>query len=170
MYGIVRQHNGYINVHSEPGGGTRFKIYLPLIDAKIESTTSKFEKRTSGGTETVLLAEDDPAVNRFHRTLLEVAGYTVITAVDGRDALDKFEQNQDAVKLLILDVIMPKLNGKNVLDMIRKVQPAIKAIFMSGYSADMLSVEGICREKTTFLLKPVAPVAFLDKVRKALDE
>lgn len=169
VYGIVKQHNGYINVYSESDKGTVFKIYLPLIEAKIEAATAKIEIRHSGGTETVLLAEDDPAVNNFHRTLLEGAGYTVITAVDGGDALDKFAEHEGVIKLLILDVIMPKFNGKNVLDIIRKSNPKMKALFMSGYSADILDVEGICRGKTSLLMKPVDPAVFLNKVREALD-
>lgn len=169
VYGIVKQHNGYINVYSEPDNGTVFKIYLPLIEAKIESTKAKIEIRATGGTETVLLAEDDPAVNKFHRTLLEQAGYTVITAVDGEDALNKFADHEDVIKLLILDGIMPKYNGKNVFDIIRKANPKIKALFISGYSADMLNFEGTCREKTVFLMKPVDPAVFLNKVREALD-
>jgi signal transduction histidine kinase len=170
VYGIVKQHNGYINVYSEPGKGTIFKIYLPLIEEKIEATMAKTEIRASGGTETVLLAEDDTAVNTFHRTLLEGAGYTVITAVDGEDALNKFAEHGSAIKLLILDVIMPKFNGKNVLDIIRQENPQTKALFMSGYPADTLSVEGFFRGRTGLLMKPVDPLEFLKKVREVLDE
>jgi two-component system cell cycle sensor histidine kinase/response regulator CckA len=170
VYGIVKQHNGYVSVYSELGKGTSFRIYLPLVERKAERYQETDNSVTlPGGTETLLLVEDDPVVCCFHRTLLEEAGYTVITAVDGEDALERFNEHESDIVLLILDVIMPKMNGKKVFGIIRKGKPDIKALFISGYSTDVLSDAGAMQEAAGFMMKPVDPGKFLKKVREVLD-
>ncbi len=171
VYGIVKQHNGYINVYSEPGRGTTFRIYIPLSEAGEESSpTEKNKTVPAGGTETLLLAEDDPIVSEFHRTLLETAGYTVITAVDGEDALDKFLEYEEGIDLLVFDVIMPRMTGKKVYGMIRKTTPEIKVLYLSGYPADVLSDVGVVQDRESFMPKPVDPDDLLRKVRELLDK
>jgi PAS domain S-box-containing protein len=169
VYGIVKQHNGYINVYSELGKGTTFRIYLPLVDAKAEVPIVKDETSPPGGSETVLLAEDDPVVGDFHRTLLEEAGYTVIAAIDGIEALDKFAEFEGVIDLLILDVIMPRMNGKQVFDNIKLARPGVKTLFMSGYARDVLVEAGTLLEGIELMMKPVDPDELLRKVRQVLD-
>ena len=171
VYGIVKQHDGFINVCSEPGKGTTFTIYLPLINAKIEHHPVITDNSPCpGGAETLLLAEDDPAVGNFHRTLLEGVGYRVITAADGEEALEKFDQHENEIDLLVLDVIMPKMNGKQVFDIIGKRKPEMNALFLSGYSADVLDKAGIAQQKGILIFKPVNPGELLKRVRETLDK
>jgi PAS domain S-box-containing protein len=170
VYGIVKQHNGYINVYSELGKGTTFKIYLPLIKAEIKETKLTELAPSIEGTEMILLAEDDEDVRTFTKAVLDEFGYTVIEAVDGQDAINKFMQNKDKIHLLLLDAIMPKKSGKDAYEKIKKLRPDTKALFMSGYSKDVLAKEGILEEGLNFVLKPVSPTNLLRKVREALDK
>ncbi len=170
VYGIVKQHNGYINVYSEPGQGTSFKIYLPLIAPASGRETGAAVDDMRHGTETVLLAEDDAAVRKLTGSVLLAFGYTVIEAVDGEDAVQKFNDHGDKIDLLILDIIMPKKNGKEAYQAIRKLKPGIKALFTSGYTADIVHKKGILETGLDFILKPSTPAAFLKKVREVLDK
>jgi len=170
VYGIIKQHEGYITVYSEHGKGTTFRIYLPLIKSKIEETEPADLSILKGGLETVLIAEDDAHVRELTKNLLERFGYKVIDAVDGEDALIVFNENKDNVHLLILDVIMPKKNGKEVYDEIKKVRPDIKAIFISGYASDIIYKKGILEEGTDVILKPLSPQELLKKAREMLDK
>jgi two-component system, cell cycle sensor histidine kinase and response regulator CckA len=169
VYGIIKQHEGYINVYSEPGSGTTFKIYLPLIasgkDERKEIATSALK----GGTETVLLAEDDVLVRNLLTEVLDGVGYRVISAVDGEDAIRKYNEHKEEIKLLILDVIMPKKNGKEVYETIKQQRPNIKTLFTSGYSADIIQKKRILEEGLALLLKPIIPDDIVRKVRELLD-
>jgi|GEM_PF-1512355 len=170
VYGIIKQHKGYINVYSEMGKGTTFKIYLPLSEERvIEIKPAPETPVATCGTETLLLAEDDADVRKFTVYVLEEAGYTVIEAKDGEEAINKFMENKDKVQLLLLDVIMPKKNGKEVYDEIVKAKPEIKALFMSGYTANIIHKKGILEEGLDFVLKPVSPTKLLRVVREVLD-
>ncbi|MCL4475660.1 MAG: MEKHLA domain-containing protein [Nitrospirae bacterium] len=170
VYGIVKQHDGYINVYSEPGKGTTFKIYLPLIKSEAgEAVSAAPAVYTGGGTETVLVAEDDQAVRKLTRDVLERFGYKVIAAEDGEDAIKKFMNNKEDIQLLLLDVIMPKKNGKEVYEEIKKINPRIKVLFLSGYTANLIHKKGILDEGLDFILKPVSPKELLRKVRRVLD-
>jgi CheY-like chemotaxis protein len=171
-YGIVKQHHGYINVYSEPGMGTVFKIYLPLITTEGERKplpSALTEKELPRGNETVLVAEDDRALRHLSRDVLEEVGYTVIEAENGDDAINKFLAHQEKIQLVILDMIMPKKSGREAFDAIVKVRPDIKAIFISGYSAERLHVESILGEGMELLLKPTSPKVLIKKVREVLD-
>jgi len=170
VYGIIKQHSGYINVYSEPGKGTTFKIYLPLALSAIEAPVPETGSILPRGTETVLLAEDDKTVRNLTKTILENFGYTVIAAVDGEDAIQKFVEHRDVVELLILDIIMPKRNGKEVAEEIQKIQPGIKILYTSGYTADIVHKKGILEESVNFISKPISPMDFLSKVREVLDK
>jgi signal transduction histidine kinase len=168
VYGIVKQHNGYINCYTKLGEGTTFKICLPLIKKEVEVEEIELPP-VRGGTETMLLAEDEDAVRRAIMTVLERYGYNVIEAVDGEDAVNKFMENKDRIQLLMLDVIMPKKGGKEAYDEIRKIKPDIKTIFASGYTADILNRKGMLEEGINFVFKPISPGGLLRKVREVLD-
>lgn len=169
VYGIVKQHEGYINVYSEPGKGTIFKVYLPLIRSKIEKLRLADIPATVRGSETILLAEDDGQVRELTKKILEEYGYKVIEAVNGFDAIRIFTENKETVQLLILDVIMPRMNGKECHNEIKKIKPDIKAIFVSGYTADTLHKKGISKEGAGLIFKPISPHELLRKVREILD-
>ena len=170
-YGIIKQHDGYINVYSEPGGGTTFRIYLPLIpqpDAGEEPPALQ-EETPIGGTETILLAEDDEDVRVLTKRLLTEFGYTVIEAVDGADAVNKFTENSADIDLILSDLIMPKMNGKEVVYEIRKIRPDIKVIFSSGYAPDTIRQKVALTDSGHLIAKPVSPRELLRKVRSVLD-
>ncbi|MGA7828624.1 MAG: ATP-binding protein [Geobacteraceae bacterium] len=168
-YGIVQQHNGYINVYSEPGNGTTFRIYLPLEGESLITPALQRTTVSSGGDETVLLAEDDDSVRSLMKTVLGEAGYTVREAANGTDAVRLFEEHRDAVSLVILDVIMPGMNGKAVYDEVRKIRPEVKVLFCSGYASDIIHKKGVLDDGINFISKPVSPQAFLKAVRRILD-
>ncbi|HNS15150.1 MAG TPA: PAS domain S-box protein [Syntrophorhabdaceae bacterium] len=168
VYGIIKQHNGYIEVESEPGRGTTFRIYFPVVHAK-EQTKESLLLTTRGGTETILVAEDNLAVRNLTREVLTMSGYKVIEAVDGEDAVQKFIEHGDAIAAMILDVVMPKKNGKEVYEEIGKIRPGIKVIFTSGYTGDIVLDKGIRDDIVDFIKKPLLPDELLLKVREVLD-
>ncbi len=169
VYGIVKRHNGYIICDSEPGRGTTFKIYLPMIKSEIVKAEAAEPLSVPGGAETILIAEDDAAVRSLMKEMLVRFGYAVIEAIDGEDAITRFMENRDAIRLLILDVIMPIKNGKEVFEEIRKIRPEVKVIFASGYTEDILHKKGIPEENQNFIAKPLSPTELLMKVRDTLD-
>ncbi|MBI5453405.1 MAG: GAF domain-containing protein, partial [Deltaproteobacteria bacterium] len=167
VYGIVKQHNGLIDISSKPGAGTTFRLYFPLADEAFQRVEpQKFLVR--GGTETVLLAEDEEDVRNITKTMLQEFGYRVITAVDGEDAIARFMENKDSIALLILDIVMPKKAGNEVFEMIRSVRPDIKVIFTSGYSSDIVRSKGLAGARD-FISKPVSPSEFLKRVREVIE-
>jgi signal transduction histidine kinase len=170
VYGSVKQHSGFINVYSEPGRGTTFTIYLPLLKAGARpAAAGEPAPPPKGGTETILLAEDDTALRNLARGVLEEFGYTVIEAVDGQDAVEKFIMLKDRIQLLILDVVMPKKNGKEAFEEAKKIKPGIKALFTSGYPAEIIQKKGILDAGINFIIKPHQPQDLLRKIREVLD-
>ena len=170
VYGIIKQHNGYINCYSEPGRGTIFRIYLPLIEKETEKAKAEEHIALSGGTETILLAEDEEEVRKLMKLVLEEAGYKVIEAVDGKEAIEKFGENKDSINLLLLDMIMPKINGKGVYEEAKKIKPDVKALFSSGYPADFIHKKGILEEGLNFISKPASPHELLKMIREVLNK
>ncbi|HOI15839.1 MAG TPA: ATP-binding protein [Geobacteraceae bacterium] len=169
VYGIIKQHNGYIEVSSAPGEGSDFTLYLPLAEGveTARETVPPSDLRT--GTETILIAEDDDDVRMLHRDLLEECGYTVLEAANGSDACAVFLENRERIDLLIFDVIMPKMNGREAHEEIRKVRPDIRALFTSGYTGDILGGAAGIDPQFDFIAKPITPDEFLRKVRDVLE-
>jgi PAS domain S-box-containing protein len=168
VYGIIKQHEGEITVYSEPGKGSTFKIYLKLLESHDEITEIAAPASLVGGAETILIAEDDVDVRRFMKRILEEYGYTVIEAVDGEDAILKFSENMREIDLLIVDVVMPKKNGKEVYDEVRKAKGDVRVLFSSGYTSDIIHQKGILEEGMNFISKPVSPQRLLSIVREML--
>jgi PAS domain S-box-containing protein len=170
VYGIIREHQGHINVYSEPGKGTVIRVYLPVIKESGRVSPASAERDTpQGGTETILLAEDETTVRRLFTTLLKRYGYTVIEAVNGEDAIAKFRQNRAAIDLLLFDLVMPKLNGKKAMDAIRQEKSGIKGIFISGYAPENIQQKDLLDSRTEMILKPVSPKDLLQTIRRTLD-
>jgi PAS domain S-box-containing protein len=168
-YGIIRQHKGYINLYSELGRGTVMKIYLPVSGERPGGEEEAGREPVAGGSETILVAEDSESIRSLLDVVLRRAGYRTIIAEDGEEALRLFTENSADIHLLLLDVIMPKGDGKAVYDEARKLRWDIKAVFMSGYSEDIILDKGFLKEGLNFMQKPVSPRELLVKVRKALD-
>ena len=169
-YGTVMQHSGQITVESEPGLGTTFKVYLPLVPYQTpvpRQEASPFVLHT--GHELILVAEDEPAVRELVQGILVKFGYRVLLASDGEDAVAKFSQHRDEIDLVLLDMIMPKLSGKAAYDEITRLKPGVKAIFTSGYTADVISSKGELGPGMELVMKPVHPLLLLSKVREKLD-
>jgi two-component system cell cycle sensor histidine kinase/response regulator CckA len=169
VYGIIKQHNGYVNIYSEPGKGTTFRIYLPEIKASIEREKEKMLVQKTVTSATILVAEDEPAVRDSIKNILQEFGYNVIEAVDGQDAVDKFAAHKDEIQLLLLDVVMPKKNGKEAHEEIRRMKPGIKAIFTSGYTADVMLRKKVLEEDVIFVAKPILPDKLLSKIREVIE-
>ncbi len=171
VYGIVKQHNGFINVYSEKDKGTTFRIYLPLINEGVKKTQEATEHVSPiGGHETILIVEDDANIRNVSRIILENFGYKVLEAADGEEAIAKFIDNKDAIKLVLLDVIMPKKSGKEVFEEISKIKPEIKTLFMSGYPNDIINSKGFYRAGLEFIQKPSSPYELLRRIREILDK
>jgi signal transduction histidine kinase len=169
-YGIIKQHNGYINCYSEPGTGTTFRLYLPAVNALAEPVQISAAEPPPRGTETILLAEDDEQVRHLTINLLESFGYTVIAARDGKDALIQFNAYKDVIQLALLDVIMPGKNGREAYEEMESKRPGLKVLFTSGYSADIFQREEFDASGFAFISKPVLPAELLRKIRQLLDE
>jgi two-component system cell cycle sensor histidine kinase/response regulator CckA len=169
VYGIIKQHQGFINAYSEQGKGTTFRIYLPLTGLSPEIAHHEPSTVVRGNGETVLLVEDNDEIRGFFRDLLNDNGYQVIEAVDGEEAVETFRLHRDQIRLLLLDIIMPRKNGKETYDEIHIIEPGVNALFMSGYTADIINRKGIDTEGLELISKPFSPLALLAKIREVLD-
>ena len=168
VHGIIKQHDGSILVSSELGKGTTFRIYLPLIDDFVVGDQSNIPSPLAGGTETLLIVEDEEVVRVFLKRILERSGYKVILAGDGEQAVERFKEHHD-ISLVLSDVVMPKKNGKVTLEEIKRIKPGIKTVFISGYTADIMHSKGILEKDVDFLAKPCSKSDVLRKVREVLD-
>jgi len=138
VYGIVKQNNGHINLYSELGHGTTFKIYLPIVESAIEKAALAIQAPMLGGTETILVAEDDEALRYLARDVLNDLGYTVMLARDGKEALEIYAEKREQIDLLLLDVMMPRMGGTEAYERIRQLDGDVPSIFMTGYSSEMV--------------------------------
>jgi PAS domain S-box-containing protein len=168
VYGIVKQNDGYILVESEVGQGTTFRLYLPRSVAATASEPAASTTRMRG-TETILLVEDDPQVRKVAFRSLMAAGYRVIVAGGGREALEVAAREKGPLHLLLTDVIMPGLNGREVAEELRRSNPGLRVLFVSGYTQDVISQSGVLGSGFEFLPKPFTASILLEGVRKALD-
>jgi len=170
VYGIIKQHNGYVTVYSEPEKGTTFRIYLPAIKVAEEAIVKTASlPLPAHGNETILVAEDDSTLRKLFSSVLQAYDYTVILAEDGEDAIRMFMENKDTIHLVMLDMIMPKKSGKEAYDQIIKVNPHMKVLFTSGYTADKIDKDSMLKEGFHFIMKPVSPKDLLRKIREVLD-
>lgn len=167
VYGIVKQHYGYISIRSEAGQGSDFHIYLPLVNADVLET-QKSHADFREGNETILVADDNYEVRSYIKDILGEHGYRIIEAMDGDDAINKFRENRE-VSLVILDSVMPKRNGKDVYDSMEKMRPGVRALFMSGYPKEVVLAKGVIEDCAEFISKPLSADNLLKKVRKILD-
>ena len=169
VYGIVKQNDGFINVYSEPEKGTTFKIYMPRTKETMPEKGESVTQTIAKGTETVLLVEDEGAILRLSKKILERLGYTVLAVSTTTEALAMAEGYEGQIHILITDVVMPEMNGKELAERVEKLQPLVKVLFMSGYTANVIVHRGILKERVHFLQKPFSVNAMAAKVRKVLD-
>jgi signal transduction histidine kinase/CheY-like chemotaxis protein len=170
VYGIVKKHNGYVEVMSEPGKGSTFKIYLPVSKGEIKKAEPiSVTAPSSDGKETVLLAEDDANVRKSINKMLMSSGYNIIEAIDGEDAIERFSHNKENIHLMLFDVVMPRKNGKEAYDEIKKIRSDVKVLFFSGYGDDINLEKEILDEGLTFISKPFSSRNLLGKIRQLLD-
>ena len=170
VHGFVKQSGGCVEVRSEPGAGTCFTIYLPLIDARGAAGADVAEARVghARGTETILLLEDDDAVRALTKRVLQRCGYTVLEASRGVDGLRLAAAHRAPIHLLITDVVMPGIPGRMVAEQIRDSHPETKVLYVSGYTNDDVVRTGVLHDAVHFGQKPFAPNAFAQKVREIL--
>jgi len=170
VFGIVKQSEGHVAVYSELGHGTTFKVYLPVVQALISSRKSLAGlKLTLQGTETILVAEDEPSLRKLARHVLQMHGYTVLDASNGEKALRVAEQHEGPIHLLVTDVVMPSMSGRQLAERLAAVRPDVKVLYVSGYTDDAVVRNGVLQAETAFLQKPFTVTALAHKVREALD-
>jgi nitrogen-specific signal transduction histidine kinase/ActR/RegA family two-component response regulator len=171
VYGIVKQNNGFINVYSEPGQGTTFRLYLPRYQSDVPQAADDIRERAiPRGTETILIVEDEEAVLKLTKAMLEALGYTVLAAPDRNHALHLAREDRGNIHLLLTDVVMPDMNGKELSELIMAIKPDLKRLYMSGYTADVIARQGTLEEGVKFIPKPFSLQDLALKVREALDE
>jgi CheY-like chemotaxis protein len=170
VYGIVKQHNGYIHAYSEPDHGTCFKIYLPRVNEDIDELDIKQAMSLTGGTETILIVDDDESIRSLIIDSLQPLGYNIIPASVGAEALEIIRMNEQKIDLVLSDIIMPGMNGKQLLDTILQEHPETKAILMSGYTDNVIAHHGVLQSNYTLINKPLLPIELATRIRAVLDE
>jgi CheY-like chemotaxis protein len=170
VYGIVKQNNGFINVYSEPGQGTTFRIYLPAVESLEKETAQKeVVDVTPRGTETLLIVEDDAAILDLGKSILEQLGYTILAAATPAEAIELAQSHEGHIDLLITDVVMPKMNGNELAQRLNDEIGPLKCVYMSGYPANVIAHRGVLDDDVNFIQKPFSIVEIAGKVREVLD-
>jgi two-component system, cell cycle sensor histidine kinase and response regulator CckA len=168
VYGIVKQSGGYIYVYSEPGHGTTFKIYFPQVDERAEQQWTQPAQEESPSSETILVVEDEEGIRELLKELLEMEGYTVFCAGLGSEAVDLAGNHDGAIHLLLTDVVMPGMSGRELAERLTALRPEMKVLYMSGYTANVIVHHGLSGAETAFLQKPFTPATLLAKVREVI--
>jgi len=170
VYGIVKQFDGHIVVDSEAGRGSTFKIYLPAVAGEeAEVHVPRHDGEPQAGTETILVCEDDDTVREITVQFLQTTGYTVLAAANGHEALDLAAAHRDSLHLLLTDVVMPGINGKQLATALGATRPEMKTLYMSGYTADVIARHGVLDPGVELLQKPFRRSALLERVRLILN-
>lgn len=170
IYGIIRQHDGYINVYSEPGQGTTFRIYLPLVLGDCAARDAeKSPHAMSGGSETILVVDDEASIRQYLKLFLSSLGYKVLFACDGQEAAEIFREHVKDINLVLMDIIMPNGNGRDAAREIRNIRSNVKIIYTSGYPADLIRERKLLEDGALLLMKPLTPTRLAVQVRAALD-
>ena len=173
IYGIVKQTGGHIRAYSELGHGTTFEIYLPRIEEDATPAPTRPERAVepiARGIETILLVEDEPLVRRLAQRILEDCGYRVLAAANGPEALQIVKSYEGDIHLLLTDVIMPRMSGREVADRMASLRPNARMLFMSGHTEDAIVHHGVLEPQVAFLQKPFTPQVLASKVRSVLDQ
>ena len=171
VYGMVKQNSGFIYVYSEPGEGSTFKIYLPRHKEKTaETPTASVKKPVPGGNETILVAEDEEILLQTCKHVLERQGYTVLAARKPGEALTLAEQHPGEIHMLLTDVVMPEMNGRELAERLQVLRPETKCLFMSGYTAEVVARHGVLDRGVEFIEKPFSFTGLAEKVRGVLDK
>jgi two-component system cell cycle sensor histidine kinase/response regulator CckA len=170
VFGIVNQSGGYIDVHSEPGAGTTFEIYLPSTDRTEQKVEAPLRTASAlRGTETILLVEDDEQVRTVSCAILRRNGYHVLDAANGADALHVAEGFTGDIHLLFTDVVMPRMSGRELAERLAPMRPGMKVLYVSGHTDDSIVHHGVLEAGVEFLQKPIAPGVLLRKLREVFD-
>jgi PAS domain S-box-containing protein len=170
VYGIVAQSGGSIRVHSEPGQGTTFKVFLPRVDDPLASEAGPAERPADGGSETLLVAEDEDGVRSLICEILRELGYHVLEAPRPEMAIKAMREGARPVHLLLTDVVMPGMDGRQLAEKLTTLQPGLRVLYMSGYTGEAIAEHGVLEHGTQFLQKPFTPDALARKVREVLDQ
>jgi len=168
VYGIVRQSGGHIWLYSEPGIGTTFKIFFPRVDDPKDRGSSELPQKMGRGEETILVVEDDRGLRALAQEVLSSVGYRVLTAEDGNDALRASERYAGPIHLLLTDVVMPRMGGKEIASLLTRLRPEMKVLFMSGYTGNALAQQGTLDPTVGFIQKPWTPEGLCEKIRAVL--
>ena len=169
VYGIVSQGGGFINAHSNPGAGSVFRVYLPRHMGPLTAPEAHAQGAARGGGETVLLVEDEPAILRLGTAMLERLGYRVVAAAAPGEAIRLAREHPGDINLLMTDVVMPEMNGRDLARDLVLLHPGLRCLFISGYTADVIADHGVLDEGVHFLQKPFSAQDLAASVRDALD-
>jgi PAS domain S-box-containing protein len=169
VFGIVKQSGGSVEVYSEPGHGTSVKVYLPRIDQPVSIEAKNERKMAVRGSETILLVEDDEMVRTLVRETLQREGYHILDAAGPLEARRISEQHNGVIQLMVTDVVMPKVNGRELAEQIGKRRPDMRVLYMSGYTDNAIMNSGVLQKEVAFIQKPFTPAAMTEKVREVLE-
>jgi DNA-binding NtrC family response regulator len=169
VYGILKQHGGHITCYSESGMGTTFRVYFPVLDMEFDDEALGEKQSPQRGTEAILLVDHEELIRDFAEKLLRQAGYTVLTASNGREALEVYEREQANISLVLLDVIMPEMAGKECFERLLKINPRIKVVIASGYASGGTATVAEELGAKGFVSKPYDMRKLLQTVRAAID-